>query len=76
MAERRASEAEVLETVREAMWQMMEGGKCRARRWYAFNRAHEGTFYRGKDVEPVFVEEPDRIVVVTVYVYFNQREGP
>lgn len=35
-----------------------------------------GTFYTGKDVEPVFAEEPDRIVVVTVYVYLNQREEP
>ena len=33
-----------------------------------------GVIYKGKDARPVFVEEPDRIVVVTVYVYLNQRE--
>jgi len=26
--------------------------------------------------EPIFAEEADRIVVVTVYVYLNQREEP
>lgn len=36
---------------------------------------HAGAFYTGKDVEPVFVDEAERIVVITVYVYLNQREG-
>ena len=74
MAERLATEAEVSETIREAPWRSAEKGKRRASKWFPFGGMHRGTFFKGKDVEPVFVDEPDRIVVVTVYVYLNQRE--
>ena len=29
-----------------------------------------GTHYTTKQVRPIFVDEPDEIVVVTVYVYY------
>lgn len=75
IVERLASEAEVIGTIRHATWQSAEKGRYRASKWYPFRREHAGTFYTGKDVEPVFVDEADRIVVITVYVYLNQREG-
>jgi len=37
---------------------------------------HEGSLYAGKDVRPIFVDETERVVVVTVYVYLNQRAKP
>lgn len=75
MAERMATEGEVVETIRQATWRPAEKGRKWARRWYPFGKEHRGTFYKGKDVQPVFVDEPGRVVVVTVYVYLNQREG-
>jgi len=30
----------------------------------------------GKDVRPIFADDAERIVVVTLYVYFNQRVEP
>jgi len=75
MAERLATETEIIQTIRETTWQPAEKRRHRASKWYPFRQEHKGTFYAGKDVEPVFAEEPDRIVVVTVYVYLNQREG-
>jgi hypothetical protein len=33
----------------------------------------DGVLHAGKDVRPVFVDEPERVVVVTLDVYFNQR---
>jgi len=76
MLERLTTEAEVIQTIRDARWQPAEKGRYRARKWYPFRAEHEGTFYAGKDVGPIFAEEADRIVVVTVYVYLNQREEP
>jgi len=37
---------------------------------YPFNAEWNGTRYATKRVRPVFVEEPDGIVVVTVYTYY------
>ena len=75
MAERLATETEIIQAIRETTWQPAEKRLYRASKWYPFRQEHKGTFYAGKDVEPVFAEEPYRIVVVTVYVYLNQREG-
>ena len=41
-----------------------------------FGQEHDGSFYAGKDVRPIFVDEPERVVVVTLYAYFNQRAEP
>jgi hypothetical protein len=73
MVERLTTEAEVIETIREASWQPAEKRKQRASKWNQLREMHRATLYVGKDVEPVFSEESDRIVVVTVYVYLNQR---
>lgn len=74
MLERLTTEAEVIQTIRDARWQPAEKGRYRASGWYRFRTEHDGTFYAGKDVVPIFAEEADRIVVVTVYVDLNQRE--
>jgi len=31
--------------------------------------------WSAKQVRPIFVDEPEEIVVVTVYVYYFSREG-
>ena len=74
MVERVVSEQEVVETIQHAPWEPARQGRLRATRWYPFGQEHRGVIYKGKDVRPVFVEEPDRIVVVTGYVYLNQWE--
>jgi hypothetical protein len=37
----------------------------------SFNRDWNGKIYATKEVRPIFVEETDEIVVVTVYTYFS-----
>ena len=39
---------------------------------------HNATSVRAglRRFRPIFVEEPERLVVVTLYVYFNQRAEP
>ena len=76
LAERRTSEEEVIQAIRAAPWVRAERHRFAATKWYPFGQEHEGVFYVGKDVRPIFVDETDRIVVVTLYVYFNQRSEP
>lgn len=40
------------------------------RKDYPFDSTWNGRHYATKQVRPIFVEEPDQIVVVTVYVYY------
>jgi len=41
---------------------------------FPFNAEHFGRYYRAKEVVPIFVEEKDRIVIITVYTFFSQKE--
>jgi hypothetical protein len=40
------------------------------RKGLSFNAEWNGKVYGTKQVRPIFVEEADEIVVVTVYVYY------
>jgi len=44
--------------------------RLQCRRDFAFNDVWSGKQYGTKQVRPIFVEEADEIVVVTVYVYY------
>ena len=67
---RSASQAEVIEAIRSAVWTLAEGGRLECRKEFAYQAVWNGRFYDTKQVRPVFVEEPGEIVVVTVYVYY------
>ena len=45
-------------------------GRIWCRLNFEFKGAWQGRYYAIKQVAPVIVEEPDRIVVVTVYTFF------
>lgn len=40
------------------------------RKNFAYNKKWNKKFYTTKQVRPIFVEEKDEIVVVTVYTYY------
>jgi hypothetical protein len=40
-----------------------------------FNRDWDGRYYRMQQVAPVVAEEPDRLVVITVYTFYFQEGG-
>jgi hypothetical protein len=67
---RGASEAQVIETIRGEPWQPAALGRQECRRNFPFNAEWNSKRYNTKQVRPVFVDESDEIVVVTVYVYF------
>lgn len=61
---------EVEETIRTSTWQPTERGRLECRRNFSFLDLWNGMFYATKQIRPIFVDEPQEIVVVTVYVYY------
>lgn len=67
---RGGTESEVAEAIRTVTWAAAERGRMECRKDFAYGREWNGTVYALKQVRPVFVDEPEGIVVVTVYVYY------
>jgi hypothetical protein len=47
-----------------------EGGRLECRKRLSYGREWNGKAYATKQVRPIFAEEPNEILVVTVYVYY------
>lgn len=73
MKSRKASYEEVIKVIQSATWQPAEKKRSTASLSFPFNSEHYGRFYASKEVVPIFVEEEDRIVVITVYTFFSQK---
>ena len=67
---RGVSEMEVADAIRSVPWQAGELGRQECRKNFSFGDLWNGRFYETKQVRPIFVDEPDAIVVVTVYSYY------
>lgn len=64
------SVGEVEEAIRVATWERASAGRWVCEHDFEFQEVWNGKRYPIKRVRPVFVEEPEEIVVVTVYVYY------
>lgn len=62
--------SEVETAIRTAVWMNAELGRLECRRDFPYGRHWNGRRYEVKQVRPVFVDEGEEIVVVTVYTYF------
>ncbi len=67
---RGATEEEVIQAIRSAPWQPAEHGRLECRLNFPYGKEWNGKVYSTKQVRPIFVEEQDEIVVVTVYTYY------
>lgn len=67
---RGATEQEVTQAIQDASWTPAEHGRMECRMDFAFNRTWNTRQYATKQVRPIFVEELQEIVVITVYVYY------
>jgi hypothetical protein len=67
---RGATQDEIMQTIRDGSWLPAERGRFAASWEFAYNADWNGQHYRTKRVRPVFADEPDEIVVVTVYTYY------
>jgi hypothetical protein len=67
---RGGTEQEVVEAIRTAPWQPAELGRLESRKDFPVNAEWNRRRYVTKRVRHIFVNEPNEIVVVTVYVYY------
>lgn len=61
---------EVEQAIRTTEWQPAELGRLECRKDFPYQRQWNGKLYATKQVRPVFVDEAEEIVVVTVYTYY------
>jgi hypothetical protein len=67
---RGATEHEVADAIRTATHEPAEQGRLECRKDFPYGQEWNGRHYASKQVRPIFVEEDDEIVVITVYVYY------
>ncbi len=69
---RGAEEEEVIAAIRSGNWKPAKQGKFSARVQLEFNHQSpiNQQFYTDKAVKPIFTEQPEKIIVVTVNVYY------
>ena len=70
LTRRGVSEAEVLETIQTSEWEPAELNRLQCRKGFPFGEEWNGKFYIAKQVRPIFVEEANEIIVVTVNSYY------
>jgi len=75
MAERGATEADVIDTIQRGTAEPARRGLLLSRRNQSHDGSWGGTHYAIKQVVCVVAVELDRLVVVTVYTFYFQ-EGP
>jgi len=70
---RGAEEHEVATAIRRTDWNKARQNKLQARYEFPFNAYSpvNNQFYKFKIVDVIFVDEPNKIVVVTVKVYYH-----
>ena len=68
--DRGASEEEAEQAIRTGERLPAQKGRIAFRKNFSHNGMWKGKFYQAKQVMPIVVGEPDRFVVVTVYVFF------
>jgi hypothetical protein len=68
--ERGATEKEVLQAAEKGIREPAKQGRILCRYNFPFDRAWQNKNYAIKQVAPVIQEEPDEIVVITVFTFF------
>jgi hypothetical protein len=61
---------EVEDAIRTCSWKPAEAGRLECRKNFQFEGEWNGKRYSTKQVRPIFVEEGNTILVVTVYTYY------
>lgn len=70
MTDRGASESEVEAAIRTSHPEPARRGRLMFRKNFSYNRTWRGKHYAVKQIAPVITEEADRVIVVTVFVFY------
>ena len=73
--ERGATESEIRDVLRTGMAVPAKKSRLGRTKVYPFNRERNGKLYEQKRIEVYYVEEAERIITVTVYVFYGKWEG-
>lgn len=69
--ERGTNEQEIITAISSSPWLPARGNKLECKYAFQHNATWSNGYYAIKEVRPIFVEEQDEIVVVTVYTYYS-----
>jgi hypothetical protein len=61
---------ELSETISTSVWEPAESDRLECRKDFVYGREWNGKVYATKQVRPIFVDNANEIVVVTIYVYY------
>jgi len=61
---------EVEHAIRTGIWRPADLGRVETNADFSYRGVWNGRYYETKQVRPVFVQEADEIVVITVYTYY------
>ena len=67
---RGGTEQEVVEAICSSPWEALDRGRSACSMNFSYANEWNGKVYETKQVRPIFVDESDEIVVITVYTYF------
>jgi len=67
---RGTTEQQVIEAIQTEKWEPAELDRFECRKDFAFSSEWNKKYYDTKQVRPIFFEEHNEIIVVTVYVYY------
>ena len=70
MRYRGTTEEEIKEAIRTTSWRPADLGRLECWKDFPYGREWNKKVYATKRVRPIFAEEANEIVVVTVYVYY------
>jgi len=67
---RGATEEQVFDAIRTEAWESAELDRLECRKNFVFNSEWNNKYYDTQQVRPIFVDESEEIIVITVYVYY------
>lgn len=70
MPDRGTTQGEVIEAIGEGERVPAKKGRLAFRKNFPFQKTWKGRYYQVKQVMPIVAEEYDRMMVVTVYVFY------
>lgn len=73
--ERGTSEEEIIDVIKTGFAIPSKYGRIGKAKVYEFKPKRQNKFYEEKRVEVFYIVEEDRIVTVTVYVFYGKWEG-
>lgn len=75
--QRGATEQEITACIADSQYENVEKGRISAKKDFEFNDISpmNNNFYQYKTVEVIFVEERESITVITVKVFYSNREA-